>query len=543
MDSIYGIYKTDALKVISHRAHYAGLQHQHNISPVDPEPSDAVTVRTTTLATSTIEQVALIYTTDGSTPTGSRGVAENGHAILLEKERIEWDTLLWDFVIHWCAVIPAQPENTLVQYTISGWSANGTEIYADSPNAAVELQHATMRHYNSIPADQPVVQTGHFTGQHVFNYHVDHWQPPRWANWSTIYHIFLDRFCPGAGRDWRLTEAQGDVCGGTLWGVHDKLDYIADLGVNAIWLSPTWASPSFHGYDIINYRRVEPRLGGDAALRAVIEGAHERGIRVLLDMVCNHVSEMHPLFMEAKSAPNSPYRDWFMFDKRLPHGYQTFFGVKSMPCVNLAHPPARNWMIENALYWLREYDVDGFRLDVADGPSPTFWTHFRRACRQVKDDCLLFGEIVNTPHELRPYSGRLDGILDFPLNQAIRNTFGWEVMTEAQLDAFMRHNDAYYPASLLRPIFLDNHDMNRFSYAAGNDVEKMKRAAAFYLNLPGLAVVYYGSEVGIPQSESTEEKGYSACRAPMVWDDRQKADLLAVYKEAISARNQRRSSS
>ncbi len=238
------------------------------------------------------------------------------------------------------------------------------------------------------------------------------WRRRDWARQAVIYQIFVDRFYPGGGRDWLQTTDLRGFCGGTLWGVAEKLDYVAELGADCLWLSPIFPSPSHHGYDATDLMHVEPRLGGDEALRALVEQAHARGIRVLLDLVCNHISDEHPIFREARSNPASPHRSWFTFDDS-EIGYRTFFGVRSMPQVNLANPAARAWMIDTARYWLREFDVDGYRLDYANGPGPDFWTDFWAACKAEKPDCYCFGEVVDAPVVQRTYVGRLDGCLDF----------------------------------------------------------------------------------------------------------------------------------
>lgn len=535
MDSFFGIFITDELKLIHHRASVSGVMHRHNIRPLDPKPDEAVTVSVRIPSKKAFDKAALYYTTDGSTPAGSLGVAVTGATVMLEIERVEWDHLTWDYIIHWRGVIPGQPEGRVVQYVISAWS-DKAEAYADTPNFDDTRHHAVMTHYENIPKDTPYEDTGHFPYEQVFSYHVDTLETPTWADDAVIYHIFLDRFYPGDGRDWVQTEDLEAICGGTLWGVHDKLDYIAELGVNCIWLGPTCESPTFHGYDVTDYRRVEPRLGGEAALRAVIEGAHQRGIRVLLDMVCNHLSRQHPIFQEAMNDENSPYRAWFFFDERVPHGYKAFFGVKHMPRINLNHPAARAWMIENALLWVKDFDIDGYRLDVADGPGPNFWGYFRRALRGVKPEVLIFGEIIDLPDRLRTYAGRLDGCLDFPLTSALRATYAREDMTEAQLEAFIKHNDAFYPADFVRPTFLDNHDMNRFSYEARDDKDKLKRAAKRQFALPGPAIIYYGTEVGVRQDYGVHERGYRDVRRLMLWGAEQDADLLGFYKAQIQAK-------
>lgn len=540
MDTIFGTFINDKMKLVNHRAVRNGVHHRHAITPLDPQPGDAVTVHVVTPGDAGFTQAALYYTTDGSAPSGSRGAAQNGRVIAFVRARIEWDALIWNYLIHWQAVIPGQPEQTMVQYAISAWSDDGEEIFADWPDVDDQVQHATMVHFGNTPADARLAQTDHFPGQEIFNYHVDTFKSPRWAQDAIIYHIFIDRFYPGDGQSWRQNGDRYGFYGGTLWGVRDKLDYLADLGVNCLWLSPVWASPTSHGYDVTDYGRVEPRLGGDDALRAVVAGAHQRGIRVLLDMVCNHLSNRHPIFIDALNNEDSPYRNWFFFADQVQHGYKTFFGVAEMPRLNLNFPAARDWMVANAVRWLRDFDVDGYRLDVADGPGPNFWTYFRQAYRAVKSDCLIFGEIIDTPQRLRTYAGRLDGCLDFPLNDALRRTFVWKTMTESQLCIFIAHNAAYYPDDFVAPTFLDNHDMNRFSFIAGNDTDTLKQAVSLQMQLAPPPIIYYGTEVGLRQSDSLDSKGFGVSRIPMVWGDDQDQDLFIFYQRQIQARKRQR---
>lgn len=535
MDFVFGTLINDTLKLASHRAERSGVQHRHNIHPLKPSSEDDVVVHLITGSDIHAEHATLYYTTDESIPKGSRGIAQNGTTISFSKVRTEWDTLVWGYLTHWQATIPAQPNHTMVQYTISVWTDDGDEIYADYPKVKEQVEHAAMIHFKNIPEDTEFVPHDPSAAQ-AFNYHIDDIQAPNWVQDAIIYHIFIDRFYHGDGHQWQEADSRDGFYGGTLWGVRDKLDYLADLGINCIWLSPTWVSPSNHGYDVVDYEQTEPRLGGDEALRAVIEGAHQRNIRVLLDMACNHISNEHPIFLDALNDENSPYRDWFFFDNDLEHGYKGFFNVKTMPEINLSHPDAREWMVNNAVRWIRDFDIDGYRLDYAVGPGPDFWSVFRRACKTVKPDCLLFGEVIDSSDKLRNYIGRLDGCLDFPMNEALRLRFAWQKWDDSQLQAFLSKHSNYFPDNFVMPTFLDNHDMDRFSYIADNETDLLKQAVQIQMSLPNPPIIYYGTEVGVQQKYSTREEGLHVSRVPMLWDKHQDTELLNFYKQQIQKR-------
>jgi glycosidase len=179
--------------------------------------------------------------------------------------------------------------------------------------------------------------------------------------------------------------------------------------------------------------------------------------------------------------------------------------------------------------------VDGYRLDYANGPGPVFWTHFRRACKAAKPDCLIFGEIVEPSDMLRKYLGRLDGCLDFPMNSALRHTFAYQSWDSTRFEAFCQAHQAYFDADFVMPSFIDNHDMDRFSFIARNDPERLKQAIAMQFQLPQPPVIFGGSEVGLKQLLSTREHRLDVCRPPMPWGE-EDHELLAFYKQQIQAR-------
>ena len=533
----FGTLATDELKLIHHRASRRGLQHHHDLDPRDPLPGQPVTLTVRFGTDLAPIGVACYYTTDGSEPEGSRGVATRGQAVLLTPAGVVWDTLVWAYLERWSGTLPGQPEGTLVRYRIGAWSGNGLEVFADWPKSQDLVEESAAAFFRGEPL--PSVLPNEVHRGSTFAFGVDRLGPPAWARSAVIYQVFVDRFYPGDGHDWLQTGNLSGFCGGTLWGVRDKLDHIVGLGANCVWLSPIFASPTYHGYDATDLGHVEPRLGGDDALSALVEAAHARGIRVLLDLVCNHVSDQHPIFSAAASNPASPYRDWFTFDNS-PAGYRTFFGVNSMPQLNMDNAAVRRWLIDIARYWLREFKIDGYRLDYANGPGPDFWAEFWAACKAENPNSFCFGEVIDTPDALVTYVGRLDGCLDFHTGDMLRRTFALGTRTEADLARFLARHASFFPADFVMPTFLDNHDMDRFLFIAGNDKEVLRRAAAVQMRLPGPPIIYYGTEVGLEQQFSKEAGlGLEVSRAPMVWGEDQDGEMLAYYRKLIRERRTR----
>ena len=517
-DFIFGTLATDEKRLARIKAQRSGLSHLNRISPRKPLPKEPVTVMATLGPGISADRLSCYYTTDGSEPQGERGRAIHGRAIALERVGVQWDTLLWGYVESWWGELPPQPEGTKVRYKIGAWSSRGgEEIFAD----------------NQAPVSAEATN---------FAYLVDRYAPPDWAREAIIYQIFLDRFYPGDGESFKSPATPRGFYGGTLRGVTQKLDYLSELGVTCLWLSPCFASPSHHGYDSTDWYTVEPRLGTNEDLRELVEAAHARDIRVLLDFVPNHVSNQHPFFQAAQADPNSPYRRWFVFT-RWPNEYETFFGIKQLPKINNEYEPARRYVIDCACHYLTEYGVDGFRLDYANGPSHDFWVDFRQATKAARPDSFSFGEVVEAADVVRSYASCLDGCLDFLLLRALRRFFAFGSLDTRGFDVFLSRHYAYFrfkEGEFLLPNFLDNHDMNRFLWAAEGDKRRLKLAATCQFALPGPPIIYYGTEVGLSQVRDVRTPdGYGhpeESRLPMLWGDEQDKELLAHYKRLIAIR-------
>jgi glycosidase len=254
--------------------------------------------------------------------------------------------------------------------------------------------------------------------------------------------------------------------------------------------------------------------------------------------VVNHLSSAHPAFQEALVDQQSPKASWFTFTQ-WPDQYLSFFGVLDHPQIDSDAPSAREYMIENARYWL-EQGIDGFRLDYANGPSHAFWSEFRAATRAAKADSITLGEVVETPALQRSYLGRMDGCLDFLLLQALRQFFAFGTMAPSAFDTFLLRHLAFFPSDFVLPSFLDNHDMNRFLWVVGGDTRRLKLAAICQFTLPHPPIVYYGTEVGLAQERDVRYADGSGhpeeARQPMRWGQAQDQSLLDFYRRLVALR-------
>ena len=491
-------------RTAEYRSNLVGIKHLHRLgtqseSPPRPQPNQPITLHVTTSGGIAYDAVRCWMKPNGEETTFE----------LVPGEPV-WSTLEWRYVRYWHGQIPPQAVGAIVRYKIGG-RVVGSDNWIFADNQARVLLDAT-----------------------EFAISVDDYDVPMWAYDAVIYHIFLDRFYPGDGVSWKKPTNLSGFFGGTLRGAIQKLDYIQSLGCNAIWLSPVFASPTHHGYDATDYYTVEPRFGTNADLKELIEKAHQRRIRVILDFVANHWSNQHPTFQAAQRDENSEYRAWYTW-QRWPDEYTSFFGVKGMPQLNLKHKPASDYLLACVQYWL-ENGVDGYRLDYAPGPPHTFWADFRKVCKAVNPDAFLFGEVVRHSEGIAAYMPHFDGCLDFLLADALRRTFVLETSTLLEFEAFLAAHETYFPPDFSLPAFLDNHDMTRILYLAGEDKAKVRLAALVLFTLSAPPVIYNGTEVGVSQRNPLGR--FEEARLPMLWGDEQDEDLLTYFRRLGALRKQ-----
>src|SRR5881275_3036012 len=344
---------------------------------------------------------------------------------------------------------------------------------------------------------------------------------PAWTHGGVCYEIFVRSFYDSNG------DGTGD-----LNGVMQKLDYVAGLGVDCIWLMPVAASPSYHGYDVSDYYRIEPAYGSNDDFQRLVAAAHRRGIALLVDMVLNHSSSEHPYFQAALHDTTSPYRAWYRFAPTArgkdwhhsPVRDEYYYGVfwSGMPDLNYQTPAVRKEANKIATFWLREMGVDGFRLDavpyvVEEGAclagcpgTHAFLREYAAHLRSVKPDAYTVGEVwANIDAMLPYYPDQLTAYFAFELSDSLLSA----VRTGSAaglLTGFLRLEDTL-PAYRWSP-FLTNHDQTRTLTALGGDVARARIAATLLLTLPGLPFIYYGEEIGM-----TGDKPDERLRTPMQW--------------------------
>jgi glycosidase len=376
-----------------------------------------------------------------------------------------------------------------------------------------------------------------------------------WFNNSVIYHIFIDRFSGFKSiKNW-----EKPIClGGNIRGIIDKLNYLKDLGVTTIWISPFYETSAYHGYHITDFYQVDSHFGTIDDIKNLIQSAHENDMHIIADFVPNHCSKEHPFFKDAQSNKNSSYYDWFYFTK-WPNKYLCFLSVKEIPKINLDNPEACRHIIDAAKYWLSN-GFDGFRLDHVIGPTHSFWRQFIEEIKNSYPNAILIGEAwmmgikrkelitINIQNKLlkwlfgdasdsllKEYVGELDGVLDFKFQELMKSYIIHNKLSKQALKKRLKRHYYHFPDDYFLPTFLDNHDMDRFLFLCRNDKEKLKQAAKIQFSINQPAIIYYGTEIGMTQEKSIwniPAYGDLQARQPMIWK-KQDIKLLDFYKKLI----------
>jgi neopullulanase len=409
---------------------------------------------------------------------------------------------------------------------------------------------------------------------------------PDWVQDAIFYQIFPDRFSRSTRNPsgnlpfeaWDSPPTTHGFKGGDLYGIAEKLDYLQDLGVTALYLNPVFASASNHRYHTFDYYQVDPLLGGNEALRELVDKAHEKNIRVILDGVFNHASRGFWQFHHVlENGISSPYKDWFFFDTARLYGrrrwgayptpeemqalqsgedslkaigYRGWWNLPALPKLNTNTPAVRTFLFDVARHWI-EFGVDGWRLDVpGDIDDDSFWQEFRYRVRQANSEAYIVGEIW---HEaLRWLQGdQFDAVMNYELTKPIIAFFPGKHLNlgishqqsnyrgiQQAIDANefanrVDHNRGLYKREITysQMNLLDSHDTPRFLSCSGGDKASLILAWLFLFTYPGAPSIYYGDEIGLDGQNDPD------CRKSFPWDETQwDQGLLSCAKEMIALR-------
>lgn len=354
------------------------------------------------------------------------------------------------------------------------------------------------------------------------------------------YEVFVLSFADGNG------DGKGD-----FKGLTSKLGYLEDLGVNGIWLMPIMNSPTYHKYDVTDYKSINPEYGTVEEFKKFVEEAHSRNIKVVVDLILNHTGSDHPWFQSAIKGKDSPYRDYYVWANKdsirqqisrkatsfdsdnitqwhaangdtLSEHYYGFFW-NGMPDLNFDNQKVRDEFKDIGKFWLQDMNVDGFRLDAAKHIYPddraednhAFWIEFRKEMEKIKPDVYLVGEVWSSAKVVAPYLKGLPALFNFDMGYAITNVVNAGKDTIGLIGKYKEISDFYktVTSDYLDATFLRNHDQNRILSDLGNNTAKARIAAGILLTLPGTPYIYYGEEIGMLGTKPDE-----FIREPFIWD-------------------------
>lgn len=377
---------------------------------------------------------------------------------------------------------------------------------------------------------------------------VDVFTPPAWVKDAVFYQIFPERFANGDPSinpkdtlPWGEKPEWFNFFGGDLQGIIDHLDHLTDLGINAIYMTPIFKATTNHKYDTEDYMELDPHFGDKETLKKLITTCHDKGIRVMFDAVFNHSGKTFAPFVDVQEkGENSKYKDWFhvrKFPLAVEDGiptYDTFDFEPLMPKLNTENPEVKEYLLNVAKYWVEEFGIDGWRLDVADEVDHHFWREFRQAVKSINPDVYILGEIW---HESSPWlqGDQFDAVMNYPFKNAVTDFFVEDTTDALTFAHAIGTQMSRYPRQVTEVSFnlLDSHDTARALTLAKGNKDRLKLAVTFQMTYSGTPCIYYGDEFGMEGENDPD------CRRCMVWDEKdQDLELFAFYQQLISLRKQ-----
>lgn len=367
---------------------------------------------------------------------------------------------------------------------------------------------------------------------------IDVFSPPEWVKDTIWYQIFPERFAngdpsisPNNTLPWGSEDPKtNSFFGGDLQGVIDHLDYLQDLGITGLYFTPITQGKTNHKYDTVDYLKVDPAFGDNHTVRTLIEEAHKRGMKVMLDAVFNHIGADSIQWQDViKNGKDSKFIDWFYIEqfplvddsKKDQHSkeylnYRAFAFAQNMPKLNTENPEVMEYLLEVGRYWVRDFNIDAWRLDVANEVDQRFWRRFRDELKAIKPEIYILGEAWHD--SMNWLAGdQFDAVMNYPLSDAMIGFFANENLSANQFKYAVNDVNASYPIGVNEVAFslLDSHDTARIIHRCSGNKEKVKLAYLFQFTHSGTPCIYYGSEIGLDGGSDPLN------RKCMIWEESQ----------------------
>ncbi|WP_141432316.1 alpha-glycosidase [Bacillus sp. 03113] len=433
-----------------------------------------------------------------------------------------------DLFDYWFAEV--KPEFRRLRYGFEVYSDTGSVVYGERGFVGEDPHDASF--YFCFP----------------FLNSIDVFKAPEWVKKTVWYQIFPERFAnanptldPNGTLAWGSEDPKPEsYFGGDFEGIIENIDHLVNLGITGIYLTPIFKANSNHKYDTIDYLEIDPQFGDKKTFKKLVDTFHQKNIRVMLDAVFNHSGYYFAPFQDVlENQEKSIYKDWFHL-REFPVqaepelNYDTFAFTHMMPKLNTENPEVKEYLLKVAKYWIEEFDIDGWRLDVANEVDHEIWREFRKTVKSVKDDTYILGEIW---HDSMPWlkGDQFDAVMNYPFTNASLDFFAKNKINANEFIQQITKVITSYPKNVNNVAFnlLGSHDTPRVLTICNNNKDKLKLLYLFQLSFIGTPCIYYGDEIGL---EGENDPG---CRKCMIWDkDKQDLELFNYVKKLISIRKE-----
>lgn len=374
---------------------------------------------------------------------------------------------------------------------------------------------------------------------------------PEWTKNAVIYNIFPDSFATGeryiskkpVSAIWEDNTVTHGLNGGTITGIKDNLNYLQELGITCIYTNPIFVAGEYHKYDLLDYFHIDPCFGTDEDFKELVNACHERGMKIIVDGVFNHCSWNFFAFDDVvRNGEESKYVKWFyglQFPVIRPDNmadipnYECFAYERKMPKLNTSNPEVMDYFLHVCRYWIEEFHIDGWRLDVASEVDFNFWREFRKAAKAANPDCFIIGEVWE-PAQAWLQGDQFDSTMNYDFRNVCRDFFAFDKLDAYEFDGCVTGMRMRYKKNITggQLNLLDSHDTSRFLSLCKEDIKRMKLAVLFQMTFIGVPSVFYGDEL---QLSGKNEDEY---RQPMDWNFSKDNEMLQFYQAAIKLRKE-----